>query len=85
MKEHEEKYLTLSEAAEYLAVSRVTVWRRIRDGTLQAYQASTSRREKLVKREDLDELRRPHPLGRPSYRVRPVRSKSGAAQRKPTK
>jgi len=60
--EDQEDYLTLSEAAEYLGVSRVTLWRRVRDGTLTPYQAASSRRKKLVKRKDLDKLLRPRKL-----------------------
>jgi len=62
--EDQDDYLTLSEAAEYLGISRVTVWRRIREGQLATYQASTSRREKLVRRQDLDQLKRPRPVTR---------------------
>jgi excisionase family DNA binding protein len=61
--ESQKEYLTLSEAAEYLGVSRVTLWRRIRDGALATYQAGASRREKLVRRQDLRELRRPRLIG----------------------
>ena len=60
----QDDYLTLSEAAEYLGISRVTVWRRIREGQLATYQASTSRRQKLLRRADLDYLRRPRRVKR---------------------
>ncbi len=66
----EEQYLNLTDAAEYLGVSRVTVWRRVRDGTLRTYRASASRREKLVKRTDLDHIRHPEPIRREAYHVR---------------
>lgn len=58
------EYLTLSEAAEYLGTSRVTVWRRIRDGQLPAYQSASSKRMKLLKRRDLDRLRNPKKVKR---------------------
>lgn len=72
--ESQEEYLTLSQAAEYLGISRVTLWRRIRDGVLPAYQALTSRREKLVRREDLHKLRRPRLVTPARYPVRPHRN-----------
>ena len=77
------KYLSLSEAAKYLGVSRVTVWRRIRDGTLASYQASTSRREKLVRRRDLDELRRPRQVIPLRYKVRHARGPTERTRRQP--
>lgn len=52
-------FLSQGEAATYLGVSRVTVWRRIRDGELPAYESATSKRVTLVKRSDLDKLREP--------------------------
>jgi len=69
----QDRYLTLSQAAQYLGISRVTLWRRIRDGTLSTYQASTSRREKLVRQVDLDNLRRPRPLTAVRYSARHTR------------
>lgn len=54
--------MTLAEAARYLGASRVTLWRRIRDGELDTYQTGWSRRVKLVKRRDLDRLRNPRKL-----------------------
>ena len=61
----EEGYLTLGEAAEYTGVSRVTIWRMVKDGRLPAYQNPRDRRVKLVKREELDAALRivPLPLG----------------------
>ena len=55
-------YLTVGDASDYLGISRATMWRRIRDGELPAYQAGLSRRVKLVKRRDLDKLRQPRKL-----------------------
>ncbi len=52
-------YFTFSQAAEYLGTSRVTLWRRVRDGDLPTYAAGSSKRVKLVKRRDLDKLREP--------------------------
>lgn len=71
--ESEKDYLTIAEAAQYLGISRVTVWRRVRDGTLPTYQASASKREKLVKRRDLDTLRRPRRVSPTRYRVKRTR------------
>ena len=83
--EQQEEYLTLSEAAEYLDVSRVTIWRRVRDGTLSTYQASTSRREKLVKLKDLDDLQRPRRISPTRDRTRRVRKARNFAGRQPSK
>ncbi len=56
------EYLTLGQAAEYSGVSRVTIWRMVKEGRLPAYQNPRDRRAKLVKREELDEALRPVPL-----------------------
>lgn len=56
------EYLTLGQAAEYSGVSRVTIWRMVKEGRLLAYQNPRDRRAKLVKRADLDAALRPVPL-----------------------
>ena len=49
-----EDFLTLTEAATYLGVSRQTLWRRIRDGALPVHVSDVNRRTRFVKRADLD-------------------------------
>ena len=56
------EFLTLGQAAKYSGVSRVTIWRMVKEGRLPAYQDPRDRRVKLVKREELDEALRPVPL-----------------------
>ncbi len=51
--------MTLNEAAEALSVSRATLWRRIQAGDIVAFQSQQDRRQKLVKRKDIEELLRP--------------------------
>ena len=72
----EDEFLTFSEAAGYLGVSRVTLWRRVRDGSLPTHQTSSSKREKLVKRKDLDALRRPRKMNTLRYRTRRARKRA---------
>jgi len=55
-------FLTLTDAARYLGVSRQTLWRRIREGVLPVFQSDTNRRERLVKRADLDAVRTPRTI-----------------------
>ena len=55
-------YLTLMQAAEYSRVSRVKLWRMVKDGRLPAYENPRDRRSKLVKRAELDAALRPVPL-----------------------
>ena len=57
-----DEYLTVHEAAELMGVSRFTIWRRIRDGSLPAYRAGVDRRTRLVKRADVEALMRPRPI-----------------------
>lgn len=48
-------WLTVKEAAEYLRVSRATLYRMIADGRVKAYELPGSSRKRF-KREELDEL-----------------------------
>ena len=57
-----DEFLTVQEAAQLMGVSRFTVWRRIKDGQLQAYEAGVDRRVRLVKRADIEALMRPQPI-----------------------
>jgi excisionase family DNA binding protein len=54
-------YLTLTEAARLLGVSRWTVYRRIDEGALTAYQSPSNRRVRLVKRTEVEQLCTPVP------------------------
>jgi excisionase family DNA binding protein len=49
--------LTLTEAAAALKVSRFKVSRLIRDGDLQAFVSPLDRRQRLVRRSDVDALK----------------------------
>ncbi len=53
------EFMTLQEAADELQVSRFTLWRLLKDGKLPAYQSEVDRRRKLVRREDVEALKRP--------------------------
>ena len=55
-------FLTMTDAAKYLGISKVTLWRRIRDGALPVYASDVNRRERLVKRADLDRVRAPRAI-----------------------
>jgi excisionase family DNA binding protein len=49
--------VTMKEAAQLLGVSNAKLWRMVRDGVLLAYQNPLDRREKLIRRADIDHLR----------------------------
>jgi len=49
------KYFTLGEAARTLKISRITLWRKIRDGELAASRVG---REVLIKKGDLQSWQR---------------------------
>ena len=55
-------YLTMQEAAEVLGVTRFTISRLVRDGVLASYVSPLNRRQKLVKRADVEALREPVPV-----------------------
>ena len=54
-------YLSLTAAAELMNVSRFTMWRLVKDGKLRVYESERDRREKLVRRADVEALVRPRP------------------------
>jgi len=54
-----DEFFTLKEAAERLGVSRATLWRRIRGGDIAVFQSQQDRRERLVRREEIDAMMRP--------------------------
>lgn len=53
-------WLTVKEAAEYLRVSKATLYRMIADGRVKAYEIPGSSRKRF-KREELDALLAPAP------------------------
>ncbi len=55
------EYLSLKAAAELMGVSRYTVWRLVKDGKLDVYESDRDRREKLVRRSDVEAIMRPRP------------------------
>jgi len=56
------EFLTIQEAADEMRISRVKLWRWIRDGKLVAHQSGRDLREKLVRREDVEALLAPTPM-----------------------
>ena len=59
-----EEYLTLQQAADLMGVSRFKLWRLVRDGKLTAHVSERDRREKLVRRADVEALMQPRPIAR---------------------
>ena len=57
-----DEYMTIGEAADELEVTRTTVWRRIKRGELEVFQSQTDQRERLVRRSDVEALKRPIPI-----------------------
>jgi excisionase family DNA binding protein len=59
VKEHPvaENFMTLTAAAEALDVSRFKISRLIRDGDLQAFVSPLDRRQRLVRRSDVEALK----------------------------
>jgi excisionase family DNA binding protein len=54
-----DSFMTLGEAAEALGVSRATLWRRVQAGEIIAFQSQRDRRQKLVRRSDIEALMKP--------------------------
>ena len=58
----QDEFVTLTAAAEIAGVSRVKLWRMVKDGRLPAYADPRDARVKLIKRAELDVALRPIPL-----------------------
>jgi len=54
-------YVTMTEAQGILGVSRFKVWQLVKEGRLKTFRSELDRREKLIRRADLDALREPQP------------------------
>jgi excisionase family DNA binding protein len=52
----EREFLTLTDAARRLGVSRWTLYRRIDEGALTVYESPANRRAKFVKRSDVEAM-----------------------------
>jgi excisionase family DNA binding protein len=59
----DKEFLSLTEAAEHIGVSRNKIWRLVKDGRLEAYRDPKDDRVKLVKKTDLDTLIQPNKAG----------------------
>ena len=55
------EFLSMKEAQEYLGVSRMKMWRLVKQGIIPAYSDSLDRRKRLVRKEDIEKLRQPQP------------------------
>jgi excisionase family DNA binding protein len=56
-----DEYVTMTEAQEILGVSRFKIWQLVREGKLETFASELDRRQKLVRRSDLDAFRFPRP------------------------
>ena len=59
------EYMTLTEAAELLGVSRFKMGRWVKDGLLPSYRSLIDGRQKLVMRDEVLAMRRPRPATPP--------------------
>jgi excisionase family DNA binding protein len=55
------EYLTMTEAREYLGVSKPKMWRLVKQGVLPAYSDPLDKRKRLVRKDDIEKLRLPQP------------------------
>lgn len=57
--------MTLNDASEYLGVSRMKLWRLMKEGKLTAITNELDNREKLIAKSELDVLRSRSPKTEP--------------------
>jgi len=56
------EYMTITEAAAALDVSTTTIWRRVKSGELEVFRSQADRRQRLVRRSDVEAMMRPAAL-----------------------
>lgn len=56
--------MKLGEAAAYLGVSTVKMWKLVNEGVVRVYSNPLDGRQKLFRVEDLDKLKKPSPVRR---------------------
>jgi hypothetical protein len=54
-----EEYISLKEAGDILKVSRTKIWSLVREGVLKTYENSLDKRETLVVKSDVEQLKQP--------------------------
>ena len=59
----DQDFLNARQAARYLAVSPTTLYKLINAGTLTTFRSELNKRDRLVRRADLDRLKSPQPVG----------------------
>jgi excisionase family DNA binding protein len=59
-------YLNARDAARYLGVSPTTLYKLINAGTLSTFRSEVNKRDRLIRRADLDRLKSPQPVGEKS-------------------
>ena len=51
-------FVTMKQAQEILGVSNYTIWKMAKEGRIKTYRSNIDRRQKLVRRSDLERLAR---------------------------
>jgi excisionase family DNA binding protein len=59
----DDDYLNARDAARYLGVSPTTLYKLINAGTLTTFRRQVNKRDRLIRRADLDRLKSPQPVG----------------------
>ena len=54
-----EGFMSLREAREYLGVSKMKMWRLVKEGAIETYENALDKRTRLVKFDDIDKLKQP--------------------------
>lgn len=55
----ESGFVTMTEAAAVLGISRATMWRRVKGGEIEAHESQIDRRRKLIRKRDVEALATP--------------------------
>lgn len=59
-----DQFMTMGQASAAYDVSRITLWRAVRAGKLEAFESGRDRRERLLRRADIEAFVAPRPVGK---------------------
>ena len=52
-------YMTMTEARQYLGISKTKIWRLVKEGKLATYKDPLDKRKRLVLKSDIEKLKQP--------------------------
>lgn len=58
-----EEFMSMTEAREYLGISKTKIWRLVKEGAIKTYEDPLDKRKHLVRLRDVEKLKQPRRRG----------------------